>query len=129
MKKGYLRNVVNESYTTGTGKGLPWKTNPAARYIKIDLMSTYAEEIDKEEAMKWTRGLLKRVFGIISMLKRRQVESLVVRTLRLIRQLSRQVKSYQAREVVALFIQFQYNRNNELPRRIYQGVYQEVLLR
>ena len=63
------------------------------------------------------------------MLKRRQVESLVVRTLRLIRQLSRQVKSYQAREVVALFIQFQYNRNNELPRRIYQGVYQEVLLR
>jgi hypothetical protein len=57
MKKGYLRNVVNESYTTGTGKGLPWKTNPAARFIKIDLRSTYAEEIDKEEAMKWTRGI------------------------------------------------------------------------
>ena len=57
---------------------------------------------------------MKRVFGLISMLKRRQVESLAVRTLRLTRQLSRQVKSYQAREVVALFIQFQYNRNNEI---------------
>ena len=57
MKKGYLRNVVNEGYVKG-GKE-PWRSNPAVRAILIDLYTGRAEEIPavEEEINNWIEGL------------------------------------------------------------------------
>jgi hypothetical protein len=68
MSKGYLKNVVNESYIKN--KGELWRSNPAVRAILIDLYTGRAEGIPavEEEIDNWIEGLkpIKGKGGIIT---------------------------------------------------------------
>ena len=73
MKKGYLRNVVNESYIT-EAKGKPyemWKTNPAFRAIHIDLYTGKPKElmavVEKVEPwLEYTRPSMSKNGNIVT---------------------------------------------------------------